>query len=275
MAAATADERALLERYPEVERRRLLLRIALANGIGDTGLSTVEPPDEVHAMARGLGSLGGDFVAADLIEASVRRTGPGMHELGTALDLGCSSGRVVRVLPAIWPQVAWHGCDPNDRAIAWACENLPGIAFDVQQPDPPLPYPDASFDLVFAISIWSHHAEGAAERWLAEAHRVLRPGGRLLLTTHGLNSIVYYAETGERTTIQLTAIRRALYRRDFWFSPEFGDEGDWGVHHPEWGTTFLTPEWVFRNVRGNWDVLDFRVGALLGNQDVYVLRRHP
>ena len=36
------------------------------------------------------------------------------------LDFGCSSGRVVRVLATAYPNVSWHGCDPNRPAIEWA-----------------------------------------------------------------------------------------------------------------------------------------------------------
>ncbi|SEG46756.1 Methyltransferase domain-containing protein [Thermomonospora echinospora] len=44
-----------------------------------------------------------------------------------------------------------------------------------------LDYPDASFDLVTAIEVMEHVAE--LPRTLAEIHRVLRPGGRLCITT--------------------------------------------------------------------------------------------
>ena len=97
----------------------------------------------------------------------------------SGLDFGCSSGRVVRVLAAAFPELDWHGCDPIPDAIEWARANLPGIAFERSPEYPPLPYADGQFDFAFAISIWSHFAEGAALDWLREMHRVLRPGGRL------------------------------------------------------------------------------------------------
>lgn len=42
-------------------------------------------------------------------------------------------------------------------------------------------FDDASFDVVFASNLLEHLERPAASRLLAEAHRVLRPGGRLLL----------------------------------------------------------------------------------------------
>ncbi len=70
-----------------------------------------------------------------------------------------------------------------------------------------------------------------------------------------------------------TEIRRALYRRGYWFAAEFGEEGDWGVAHPQWGTAFFTPEWLLRHARHNWVVTSYQVGQNAGNQDLYVLAR--
>jgi hypothetical protein len=103
--------------------------------------------------------------------------------------------------------------------------------------------------------------------------RVVRPGGLLLLTAHGQGSIAHYADTRERPPSQLAEIRRALYRRDFWYAPEFGEGGDWGVHHPGWGTAFLTPEWLARRGRGLWAIDGFWSARNQANQDVYRLVR--
>ena len=149
----------------------------------------------------------------------------------------------------------------------------PEIHFAVSPQDPPLPFADGAFDFVVAISIWSHYGEQAAIRWLAEMHRVIEPGGHLLFSTHGLHSVSYYAQTGERPPAQLAQIRRALYQRDYWFAPEFGEAGDWGVKHAEWGTAFFTPEWLARVALPAWSIEDFAVGQNADNQDMYVLRR--
>ena len=112
-------------------------------------------------------------------------------------------------------------------AIAWAQEHLPGVDFAIPA-GPPAGLPRGRFDLVVAISIWSHYGEAAAVRWLDEMHRIVRPGGHLVFSTHGLHSISYYAQTGERR-VSADQIRRELYQRGYWFAPEFGEAGDWGV----------------------------------------------
>jgi hypothetical protein len=88
-----------------------------------------------------------------------------------------------------------------------------------------------------------------------------------------MQSVAYYAAIGERPARQLEQIRRALYRRGFWFAPEFGSEGDHGVQHAEWGNAFMTPEWLLRAVAGAWDLAHYAVGRNGGNQDLVVLRR--
>jgi ubiquinone/menaquinone biosynthesis C-methylase UbiE len=42
------------------------------------------------------------------------------------------------------------------------------------------PYPDASFDIGLAASVFTHMLGGEVVNYIREAQRVLRPGGRLL-----------------------------------------------------------------------------------------------
>ncbi len=139
--------------------------------------------------------------------------------MDAALDFGCSSGRVVRVLAAAYPESSWHGCDPNGRAIEWAAENLPGSSSSSSGDDPPLPLDDGSLDLAYAISIWSHFAPELGLQLVRGDAPSDPPGGHLVLTTHGLTSVVYYAELGLRAAEQSHEILDALYRQGWWYAP--------------------------------------------------------
>ena len=189
------------------------------------------------------------------------------------LDFGCSSGRVVRALAAAFPGTEWSACDPNEEAIAWASENLPAVHFFISDNAPPLPLANAAVDLVYAISIWSHFEEQRGLRWFEEMHRVIRPGGHLVITTHGLTSVGFYATQSLRTPEQSREIADALYRAGQWYAPEFGEQGDWGVVDPDWGTAFFSPEWLLTQLCPSWRVLEFAPGRNQYNQDVYVLER--
>ncbi|MEA2264525.1 MAG: hypothetical protein QOE27_108 [Solirubrobacteraceae bacterium] len=275
--ALTPAEREVWDGWPAQHRQLLTLAYGVHHGVPGvlerTGLRSQMPPEGVHAMARDALAAGGGYWYADLVADALRAAGASLWDVRDGLDFGASSGRVVRVLAAGHPDARWSGCDPNGPAIAWARANLPGIDFFVSPQDPPLARPDGAFDLVFAISVWSHYDRGAALRWLGEMARIVRPGGHLLITTHGPQSVAYHAERFTRPASQLLEIVTALHREGFWFAPEFGLAGDWGVVHPEWGTAFLSPEWLLSQIGERWHVAHFMPGCVEGNQDVYVLRR--
>ena len=229
--------------------------------VSKTGLATAMPPDDVHAMARGPLAAGGDPFTADIVLGALERAGLGLDEDGSALDFGSSSGRVVRMLAAARRDVTWYGCDPNQGAIAWAAEHLEGVEFFVNEQEPPLPLETGSLDLVYAISIWSHFDADAALRWFDEMHRLLRPGGALVFTTHGVTSIGRQMAGGSMTRDRRRArARRRLHRRGFWFARAFGEDGDHGVVSPVWGMAYATPEWLLARLLPQLDRAALRAG---------------
>jgi SAM-dependent methyltransferase len=270
-------EAAAWEIADETNRKRLTLVYAahyeVQPALDRSGLHSRMPPPEVHSMARVPEAAGGSPEYADLVVDALAATGFQLAAGRAGLDFGCSSGRVVRVLATAFPELSWHGCDPIPDAIQWARENLPGIRFERSPEYPPLPYEDGAFDFVFAISIWSHFSETAALDWLEEMRRVIRPGGRLLLTAHGYHTIAHTLSTGVRDQRQLEEISDALYERGFWYAPEFGEAGDHGVANPDWGTAFLTPEWLAGRLTPEWRLSLFAPGRVEENQDLYVLER--
>lgn len=118
----------------------------------------------------------GERAAARLMKAA----GPGQ----SVLDWGCGAGRVASVIAAGWPDAELHGCDIDAEAVAWCQANVPG-QFITCPLYPPLDYPDASFDAIFAVSVMTHLRRHVQRKWLKELARMLRPGGLLLATVHG------------------------------------------------------------------------------------------
>lgn len=98
------------------------------------------------------------------------------------LDFGCGCGRVMRR----WAGLSnVHGCDVSAEAVAWCRANLPFARFATNGPVPPLPYADEAFEFIYALSVFTHLVEGQQRAWMRELRRVLKPGGLLLITTHG------------------------------------------------------------------------------------------
>lgn len=260
-----------------VERKRLDLVLGahyeIEPVLNKTGLLTVRPPEEVHAMTHSALGAGGAFYQADLVADGLASAGSPIAEGDNILDFGSSSGRVTRALATAYPEANLYGCDPNGPAIEWAAANLPDIDFRVSPNDPPTSFDDNFFAAAFGISIWSHYNERLALAWYDEMWRILKPGGHLISTTHGAQSVAFYGKLGLRSAQQLTDIKAALYDTGYWYAAEFGKEGDWGVVNDEWGTSFVSQEWVLDKLTPKWEVAEYATARNEENQDVYVLRK--
>lgn len=101
-------------------------------------------------------------------------------------------------------------CDIDERAIELAKKTHgPALAgADVIAAGVPLPYADASFDLVVAMDVVEHLPDPLP--WLKELVRVTRRGGHLFLTTpnYASKSLV----TIENTALELVARRQGFSR---------------------------------------------------------------
>ena len=68
------------------------------------------------------------------------------------------------------------------EAIEWCRRNLPGRYEPIAR-RPPTRLSAAYFDVAYSISVFTHFDAVSEAEWLAELHRVIRPGGLLLVTT--------------------------------------------------------------------------------------------
>ena len=277
LAALPPGDRDVIDSSPPVGRSRRLLGYGAARAVPlvleRTGLLAAQPPDHVHAMCRGPDCVAASIEIADLVLEALEHSGCSLGAGARALDFGCSSGRVARVLAAVRPDVAWLGCDPNRPAIDWAAANLPVAHFFVNEQNPPLALERASLDVAYAISVWSHFNADAGLAWLNEMHRLLRPGGRLLMTCAGLRNVAVLTGAWDLPAEYASAAWAALSTTGFWWAEAFGAEGDWGLVHPQWGSAYFTPEWLLTRILPNWSLRLYEPGRLLGVQDLYVLER--
>ncbi len=258
-------------------RRRLTLNLAahyeLLDLLERAGLTAAMPDASIHAMARGPVAAGGDSFVSDLVFDAVANAGLTVPDGATVLDFGASSGRVLRMIAAARPDLRCLGCDPNADAIAWASANLPMAEFFDSPIAPPLDLPDQSIDLVYAISIWSHFAEAPALAWLAEMHRILVPGGTLMLTTHGFDCLAVQLRNGWISPGTASAAAASMMTSGHHFVDVFGPDGDWGVQDAGWGNAYLTLDWLQSHLVGSFSTRLLHLGALDRVQDVIVLER--
>lgn len=107
----------------------------------------------------------------------------------TVVEIGCGTGRMSRhVAPRVGRLIC---CDVAREMLRRAAERLagaPNVAFLETDGRTLRPLPDASVDLVFSAVVLQHVPRAVAASYVADARRVLRPGGRLLLHVPGPGS---------------------------------------------------------------------------------------
>lgn len=173
-----------------LERARLLRRAFRAyerlQALGAAGAAGI-PPARLRVRVAGTADLDwfleGGRLGADTVRAAAARHGRPVDELDALLDFGCGCGRVLRHWNGVAAEV--HGRDADPAAIEWCRRNLTFASVAVNRAEPPLADADASFDLVYAFSVLTHLPERLQVAWIGELERILRPGGLLLVSTHG------------------------------------------------------------------------------------------
>lgn len=118
---------------------------------------------------------------APAAEARYRLIGRRVRGAARVLDVGCGDGFLVNLVAEDAARAV--GVDPEVAGIALAADRLrdrPGCSLVVGD-GLRLPFRDASFDAVILCDVIEHlESPGSA---LEECHRVLEPGGRLVVTT--------------------------------------------------------------------------------------------
>lgn len=249
---------------PAVRAYELLLatraRIRTAGEASDDGLPLPPPRlraqiGPLHADARFFLQSGREH--AELIAALLREQGRAIDQLDALLDWGCGCGRVLRH----WSKLgSTHvaGCDIDARMVAWCTESLPFADAAVTGLEPPLPYEDASFDLAYAFSVFTHLSEELQHAWMRESNRVLKTGGYLLLSTLGER----YASLDRLSDEELRRFRAGelvvLYEHSAGTSL-------CSAYHP--------PDYVHRTLARGFDVAAFRPAGDVGGHDIHLLRK--
>jgi SAM-dependent methyltransferase len=102
---------------------------------------------------------------------------------GLVLEAGCGVGQYVALLRSRGRRVV--GVDWSAEALARGRAAFPGVPLTAMDLDA-LGLPSGTVSAYLSLGVVEHDPEGPA-RLLAEAHRVLAPGGRLVLSVPYLN----------------------------------------------------------------------------------------
>ena len=239
---------------------------------GEIGLPSTIPPCDIHRMQTD-SNWCGDFYSANLVLDALSQGGLRLQNDNSYLDVGCSSGSLLRVMKWYFPKGNWTGCDPVEKSINWASENLSGIEFDICSQVPPLRYKNQSVDGVIAISVWSHHSEAASRKWFNEVYRILKPNGWFLFTTHGFRSVYHSVVSVDKGLERWTAVFEGMLQSDSVFEQVWDSEDDAGNDASEWGNLYVKPEWIFEELLDRFEISHFGRGGNQKNQDVYLFTK--
>jgi SAM-dependent methyltransferase len=105
------------------------------------------------------------------------------------LDFGCGWGRMLRVLrfkPEL-KSVELHGCDVNADFMEPIRRSVPHVYLQLARSSPPLPYVDDWFNVIYAFSVFSHLSPESHLDSAGQFARILKPGGKVVITTQGHN----------------------------------------------------------------------------------------
>jgi SAM-dependent methyltransferase len=220
------------------------------------------PPARLRAQVGPLHADGEFFLSsgkhnADLIREILLEVGTPVEQLEALLDWGCGCGRVLRHWANL-SSTGVFGCDITPKMVDWCNEHLPFADASVNELSPPLPYEESSFDLVYAFSVMTHLSADLQRAWVAESRRVLKPGGYFLFSTLG----EYFVSRNRLTNQE---------RRSF-------ESGNLVVlYESSAGTSLCSayhpPDYVRRELAGEFDVAAFRPAADDGRHDIHVLRK--
>jgi SAM-dependent methyltransferase len=152
------------------------------------------PDDAVH-------DAGGDHTGKRGIRQLELLEFHGLRAADDLLEIGCGIGRLAYVLASfLEDDGSYTAFDISPDAIAWLNTNyaprLPNFRFDLVELHHPrfrpkgkgktagftFPYPDQQFDFACSFSVFQHLTIEQIGQYLREARRVLRPGGRALIT---------------------------------------------------------------------------------------------
>lgn len=207
------------------------------------------------------------------LETVLALAGRRLTDFRRILDFGCGCSRTLLWMEDIAKESELFGSDIDERMIQWGRDNVPWATFTVNQPLPPLDYPDGHFDLVYASSVFTHIDENYQDQWLAELRRITSPGAMLLLSVHGEHVLTPFEKAEKEAGSELHDIRGELGEKGICFLDQDCFVG--GPFPDFYHSTFHAPWYVFEHWGRYFSVRAYVSRGHFDYQDYVLLERVP
>ena len=171
-----------------------------------------------------------------------------------ASGFGCVSRHLVNAIPSC----ELTASDIHPEAIRFL-RNVLGVDA-IPSTASPEDFPaEKTFNVVFALSFFSHMPKPTFTRWIRTLVHLLNDQGFLLFTTHGFASRKYFPH--------------CEFDADGFFFDPSSEQKD--LSPTEYGTSVVTPGYVFSQIFTFPDchILYFHEGFWWEHQDLYILRK--
>jgi SAM-dependent methyltransferase len=183
------------------------------------------------------------------------------------LDWGCGCARVARFVGELAPRkLTGVYIDPDN--IDWCKKNIAAAEFARIDLDPPLPFADGSFDLVYGISVFTHLSETDQDRWLAELQRITKPGAAVLMSIQA--EIAFLRADGDfQRFLALEQTGFHVYGR----CPDLDEVLPEVKKTDYYKNVFHSRRYIYQHWNRYFEIVDVIDGAIAGYQDLVVMRR--
>lgn len=191
------------------------------------------------------------------LQSILSQLGLQLAEINSFLEFASGHGRFTRHLVKQLPAGSLTVSDVVPGSVSFLMENMKVKGFNSTLEPENLQFSD-DFELIFVLSLFSHLPTGLWERWLQKLFDALRPGGCLILTTHGVYS-------ARQLGVEL--------QDDYLF---ISDSESSQIDSASYGSTFTGPEYVQRAIQSccaNIAFVRHFPAHFWSNQDAWVLAK--
>lgn len=199
----------------------------------------------------------GELTAKEIINWAA----PYLQKCESIMEWGCGVGRIIRHIPSIYAcNVRVTGLDINSNMIEWNKNNIDNAEFKLISYNPPTTLAASQFDLVYAVSVFTHIEIKYQLEWIKEIWRLMNDNGIFLFSTHG-----------KRFDDKLDEADKTILYRDGGITKNYKQKGHRMM------TTYNNAE-NFKIILSNFfEIVDFFDGTIysekFGGQDLWICKK--